>query len=254
MALDGEQERNHALIASLSKGLQLLYLFTSEHPDWNLGELVRSTGLNRATVYRILRTMEHDHFLELDRESGRYHLGPALYHAAYLTQSHSELVRVAHPHLERLAERTGESAGLGVEVGGWIVVVDEVQSDLSMADAKLFLAFKPDSERQKRIAAGWPRLTPNTIDDPEELVRDLDKVRLEGVAYDLEEQRLGICGISVPVYDILGRLRASMDVVVPAERLGAAEKKRYAQEAKVEALALSRHLGYEPSPGSDTRT
>lgn len=269
MAPDSKQERNHVLISSLSKGLHLLALFTSEQPDWSLGELVDRTELNRATVYRILRTMEHDGFLALDRGTGRYHLGPAIYPTAYLTQSHSELVRVAHPHLESLARRTGETAGLGVDIDGWVVVVDEVptlhaskltlpigmaQADLSMADAKLFLAFKSDSERQRRIAAGWPRLTPKTVVDPEELVRELDRIRAEGVAYDLEEQRPGICGMSVPVYDVLGRLRASLDVVVPAERLGVAEMKEYVQEAKAEALALSRDLGYEATPGPRGRT
>ena len=179
---------------------------------------------------------------------------------AYLTQEHSELVRVARPHLEELAKRTGETASLGVEVDGLVVVVDEfltsrpsklhlpvgqARDDLSMADAELFLAFKSQSDRQRRIDAGWPRLTPNTIDDAGVLMRQLDEVKAQGVAFDLEEQRLGVCAMSAPVFDVLGRLRACMDVVVPAERLSPTDLERYAVEVKVEALALSKDLGYE---------
>ena len=193
--------------ASVSKALHLLTLFTRERPEWSLAELVDATGLNRASVYRILRTLEHDCFLAVDPETGRYYLGPAMYPVAYLTQAHSELIRLAHPHLESLARTTGETTALGVEVGGWVVVVDHVLTshaskpdlpmgmalnDLSNSHAKLFLAFKNDAQRQRRITAGWPRLTKNTVDDPETLVRQLDQIRREGVAYDLEEHRLGI--------------------------------------------------------------
>src|SRR3990172_12045421 len=123
---EGTGQRNRVLILALSKALHLLTFSTQEHPDWSLGELVEETGLNRANVYRILRTMEHDRFLGLDPETGRYHLGPAMYPTAYLTQAHSELVRTARPHLESLAEATGETAALAGDVDGWVVIVDQV--------------------------------------------------------------------------------------------------------------------------------
>lgn len=263
---EGEPAHARSFVTSLSRGLFVLTQFDSSHPEWNLAEMVARTKLNRATVYRILRTMEQERVLALDRKTGRYHLGPAMYPLAYLTQEHSELVHVARPHLEDLAERTGETASLAVEVDGLVVVVDEVltsrpskihvplgqaRDDLSMADAKLFLAFKPESEQRRRMAGGWPHLTPKTIDDPQELMRQLEAVRVEGVAYDLEEQRQGVCAVSAPVYDVLGRLRAGLDVVVPAERLSPADQERYAAEVKAEALALSRDLGYQSSPDQD---
>lgn len=257
-ASKGADQRSRVLVASVSKALHLLTLFTRERPEWNLAELVEATGLNRASVYRILRTLEHDRFLAVDPETGRYYLGPAMYPVAYLTQAHSELVRLSHPHLESLAKTTGETTALGVEVGGWVVVVDHVLTshaskpdlpmgmalnDLSNSHAKLFLAFKNDAQRQRRVAAGWPRLTKNTVDDPEALVRQLDQIRREGVAYDLEENRLGISSMSVPVRDQLGQLRASLAVVVPAERLRAGDMRRYVEATQAEAVALSRDLG-----------
>jgi DNA-binding IclR family transcriptional regulator len=222
--------------------------------------MAAETGLHRASVYRILRTMEHELFLGLDPRSGRYHLGPAMYPAAYLTQTDSELVRLAHPHIGRLAERTGETANLAVDFDGRVVIIDEVltshvykpklpigmaTSDLKSSHAKLFLAFKTDAQRRKRIEAERAS-APNDFIDSEALIQELDIIRAGGVAYDLQSM-VGVCAISVPVYDQFGALRASLAVVAPAERFGDEQMKTCLALGRAEASELSQDLGYKPS-------
>ncbi len=218
--------------------------------------MAAETGLHRASVYRILRTMEHDAFVGIDPATGRYHLGPAMYPAAYLTQTHSELVRIAHPHVRALAESTGETANLAVDVDGWPVVIDLVLTshvykpilpfgkaigDLCSSHAKLFLAFTSEAERRKRMAVD-ERLAAAGGEAIEELIRELETIRADGVAYDIESQP-GVCALSVPVYDHSDRLRASMSVVAPPQRFGAEEMARCVDLARGEAVALSQDLG-----------
>ncbi len=245
------------LVSSLSKALRILTLFTLEHPDWSAAELAAKTGLQRASVYRILRTMEQEAFVGVDPATGRYHLGPAVYPTAYLTQTNSELVRIARPHLRTLAERTGETANLAVDVDGWPVVVDQVLTaqiykpvlpfgkaigDIRSSHAKLFLAFKSEKERRKRIAADQ-RSAEAGETAVEDLIRELDTIVDQGVAYDIESLP-GVCAISVPVYDHSGSVRASISVVAPPERFGIDEMTKCVGLARVEAVALSQDLGH----------
>jgi DNA-binding IclR family transcriptional regulator len=245
------------LVSSLSKALRILTLFTVERPEWSPAEIAAETGLHRASVYRILRTMEHDHFVGVDAATGRYHLGPAIYPAAYLTRTDAELVRVAHPHIQALAGSTGETANLAVDVDGWPVVVDQVLTshiykpifpfgpaigDIRSSHAKLFLAFASEAERTKRIFAD-ERLAAAGSDAIEELRREVDTVRADGVAYDIESLP-GVCAISVPVYDHSGALQASLSVVAPPERFRAKEMAACVDAARAEAAALSRDLSY----------
>lgn len=255
---DGLEREDTAVVSSLSKALRILALFNADHPDWSPSEMATATGLHRGSVYRILRTMEQGFFLGVDPATGRYHLGPAMYPVAYLTQSHSELKRVAHSHVERLAADTGESANLAVDIDGWPVVIDEVLTsnvykpvlpsgealgDVRSSHAKLYLAFKSDEERRGRIALD-ERLSAAGPAAMEGIMREMDSIRAEGVAYDIESLP-GVCALSVPVFDHAGRLRASLSVVAPPTRFGHEEMREYLELARAEAAALSRELGYD---------
>jgi DNA-binding IclR family transcriptional regulator len=87
-------------------------------------------------------------------------------------------------------------------------------------------------------------LTPFTITDPERYADELQKIRTEGMAYDLQEQRVGVCALAVPVRDFTGEVRASLSVVVSEVRYGPHEAGRYGQVLKQTAAALAHDLGY----------
>jgi IclR family KDG regulon transcriptional repressor len=249
-------------ILGLARGLQLLSLFDRSNPEWSLNELVAKSGLHKSTVYRVVRTMEDMRFLGFEPDTGNYHLGPAAYHMAYLATSPSELVRIARPHLERLSLETGETAALAVEAEGSIIMVDRVLTtnafkppsaigDLhgmhSNSHGKLFLAFKSPEERS-RLMVDLAKLTPNTIVDPEQLERELQRVLADGVAFDIEEDDVGLCAVSAPVLGEGGQIRASISVVAPRERFGYSQQRKYADDVRAEAAALSEELGYARGP------
>jgi IclR family transcriptional regulator, KDG regulon repressor len=257
-ATAGAAKTENGLVSSLSKALRILTLFSADRPDWSPAEIAAATGMHRASVYRILRTMENEAFVAVDSANGRYHLGAAMHTAAYLTQTDSELVRVAHPHLQALAEHTNETANLAIDVDGWPVVVDQVLTshiykpvlpfgkamvDLQSSHAKLFLAFKPEREQRARVAAD-ERSAAAGAGAVEQLLRELKAIRAGEVSYDIGSMP-GVCAISVPVYDHSGVLRASMAVVAPPERFGAEQMAACVALARAEAGGLSRDLGYQ---------
>lgn len=244
-------------IAALARGLQILALFDKAHPEWSLNDLVEQTRLHKSTVYRLVRTLEDHRFLGLDRDTGFYHLGLAAYRVAFLADAHAELVQMARPHLQALAEATGETATIAVEREDSAVVLDRILTSnpfkpvfhvgqihglFGNSHGKIFLAFKNAGERERFFEHPIPALTPNAVVDRELYERELDRIAAEGAAYDLEEESLGFCGVSAPVWGPGGVLVASMSVVAPRERFGYAEQRRYADAVKAEAAALSRDL------------
>ena len=263
MATKGQpqaKDRTEGSVAlTLAKGLRVLALFDEKRRDWTLDQIAEATGLPRATAHRMARTLEDARYLVLDPASNRYHLGPAMLAGMYLSTGFSELVRVARPYLESLARETGESVNLAVDVDGVAVGVDRIDTsrpfqprmplgriigDLANSSGKILSAFKSPEERQRILASPHPQRTQFTITDPQRLAEELDRVREEGLAFDIEELDLGICAVSAGVRDQTGAVIASISVIVPTGRFGAEERARYAEAVRSSCAALSAFLGY----------
>ncbi len=267
-AANGPLEANGEafVVRALAKGLSMLSLFDAEHREWTLDEMVTELKLPRMTGYRMARTLQSAGYLVTDQQSGRYRLGPALIASTYLSEGYAELVAIARPYLESLVEETGESATLAVDVDGVAVCVDMVDSprphkrevavgrvigDTANAHGKMYAAFMPDAERARLLVAPHERLTPKTITDPDELAAELQRVRDEGVAFDIEERNLGTCAVAAPVRDQMGAVIGSIGVIVPTGRFGPDEREICVSAVKAAGAALSGFLGYaeaEPRP------
>ncbi len=227
---------------SLERGLTVLAQFTDERPEWTLTEMSQQVQLNLATTHRILRTLKAQGFVSQNSSTGRYHLGPAAVRMGYLIQNHDQLARMARPYLEVLAQTTGETADLTVDADGLLLIVEEILTPnpfkpnlpvgravecLAKASGKLFLAFKPPEERAALVQGKLVAHTPNTIIDPALFEEDLRKIAAENLAFDVEEDGLGVCAIASAVRDESGEVRCGFQLVVPKERFGPEEVEKY---------------------------
>jgi DNA-binding IclR family transcriptional regulator len=248
-----------SLVKAVQRALRIVFLFDSKHPEWGPSELGRESGLRRTTAFRLMKTLESEGVLTLSPETGKYSLGPAIYQFAYAWISQAALARIAAPHIDRVTTVTGETCNLMVWNGdGALCVahspsprpfklmmsVGDKSTDLANSDSKILVAFGPEERRAECLRKPLEALTPFTITDPERLATELRRVAAEGLAYDIQEQQLGVCAIGVPVWDFSGEVRASLTVVVSETRYGPVEAKRYGQILKQVAAALSYDLGY----------
>jgi DNA-binding IclR family transcriptional regulator len=247
------------VVRALAKGLAMLNLFDAVHREWTLDEMVAELKLPRMTGYRMARTLQSAGYLVSDSQSGRYRLGPALLASTYLSEGYAELVAIARPYLDSLVEDTGESATLAVDVDGVAVCVAMVDSprphkrevavgrvigDTANAHGKMYAAFMSDADRARLLELPHERLTPRTITDPQELEAELQRVRDEGVAFDIEERNLGTCAVAAPVRDQMGNVIGSIGVIVPTGRFGPQERETCVTAVKAAAVDLSGFLGY----------
>jgi DNA-binding IclR family transcriptional regulator len=248
-------------VRALTRGLSILGLFDVDHREWTIDEMAEQTGLVRMTVYRMARTLESMAFLVRDPSTNRYRLGPAALAMCYVSDDHSAFVQAARPYLEQLVRDTGESVTLAVEVDGFPVCVDimdttrpfkrrtargRILGDIATVHGKIFAAFKPVPERAVIIAKPRTHLTPSTITDRDLILAELDTIVAEDVAYDVEGAYQGLCSVGAPVRDQFGAVTATIAVVIPTGRFGPHERALYTTAVKAAAASFSAYLGWTP--------
>jgi IclR family pca regulon transcriptional regulator len=250
----GGIEDSAVYVQSLARGLTILALFDIEHNEWSLSDIARQTGISKTATYRMLRTLEWKGFVAYHAGTELYSIGPSMIPGSYLALSHVAFSRYTHPILEKLAALTGETVELAVEGKGGAVIVDHVATshpfkpnlpigrvmrNLSNSCVKLLTAYLPGPEREQMLREKHTALTPNTIVDTELLRAELEKVVETGLAFDLEEQDLGVCAVSAPVFGADGSVKAVITLVVPAERFGPGNRKRHVKALEAAAAELS---------------
>ena len=99
-----------------------------------MAELACELGLPKGTVYGILKTLREVGFVEQDKDSGKYKLGPALLHMGSSYLDGHELRTRALNWADALATRSGESVRIGTLHEGRVLIVHHV--------------FRPDDTRQ----------------------------------------------------------------------------------------------------------
>ncbi len=251
------EEENELFVQALARGLTILALFDVEHPEWSLTDICLRTGISKTTAYRMLRTLEWKGFVVFDGETELYHLGPAMIPGAYLSLSYVSFVRSTHPFLEDLAKATGETVELTVESAQGAVVVDQVATSHpfkpnlpigrilgSMANSavRMWVAMRPEEERARLLREPQLKFTPNTTTDPAELAAMLERAAAEGAAYDMEEQDLGVCAVSAPVFGPGGDVLAVLTVVAPSDRFGAEGQTRSTDAVKKKAAEMAAYF------------
>ena len=105
----------------LRKVSEILNCFSIEFPEPTLQQIVRETGLPPSTCQRLVQNMVREGFL--DRDGDRYRIGLRLVQWATPGTFGLDVVRLVHPFLQELRDRTGETACLYMRDGAFRTVV-----------------------------------------------------------------------------------------------------------------------------------
>ncbi|MGH6763667.1 MAG: IclR family transcriptional regulator [Phyllobacterium sp.] len=121
MLTDAHEDRY--IVPGLVRGLQVLRAFTPERPNLTLTELAQILGTTRSAAFRTVYTLAHDGCLLHDERNHTYALGPAVLRLSYGYLATRELVDVAMPAMEKLRDKTGWSAHMGILDGTSVLYV-----------------------------------------------------------------------------------------------------------------------------------
>lgn len=226
---------NRQILSSVTNASRLLKQFSSRDRELGVSELARRLELGKSTVHRLLVTLTAEHLLEQDPITGKYRLGLAVYDLGAAVATHFDLHEAVHPPMERLRNLTGETVQVAVLDGREVVYVERLDSPQTLrlfleigrrnsahstSTGKCLLAFRSDKELD-RLLRGWKleAKTPCTITDPGRLRKELDGIRRQGYAVNMEESEMGVMSVAAPIRDASGAVVAAMSAAGPLTRM-----------------------------------
>ncbi|MBB4682697.1 IclR family transcriptional regulator [Amycolatopsis jiangsuensis] len=101
-------------------------------------ELARSCALARPTVHRLLSALADEGYVDRDRHTGRWYLGPELYLLGEAAAPRYDVTQQARASVHRLATATGESAFFSARRGSETVCLLREDGDFPIRSFVLY--------------------------------------------------------------------------------------------------------------------
>jgi len=198
-----------------------------------LTDISYRTGINKATTYRLLKTLEGCGLVAQDRVTHHYHLGHLIVQlASNPFVAHQKLVICSFDEMKYLRGLSGESVGLHVSIGTQSMVLAEIPSSHSItfttgkgyisplhcgAGPKTLLSQFPQHELEAYInGVKLVNMRTNELIDKETLLNQLERIRNEGYAVSFGELISGSAAICVPINNY--PCPAGLSIYGPEER------------------------------------
>jgi len=248
---------------SLVKALTILDLFDNSLQNLSQKEIADKLGSTSSAVYPILFTLEKYGYLERSKKDKRYSIGLTFLRKGSLVLKKLDIRNCAQPFLEQLMLSFNENVHLAILDGGKVMYIDRKEAGQSLmirsyigkkvpanctALGKAMIAFLEEQELEAFLEKEeLVRMTENSIVDANDLKSELEKVRSDGYAIEIEEfQKGGIC-IAAPVRNHQENVVAAISISIPKSRfldLDNDTSKELIKEIKNTALNISKNMGY----------
>ena len=199
-----------------------------------LNQITQRTGLSKSTIFRILATLTALGYVVRDDERGGYYIGHAVGALVSAEASVDALRRAAMPQMLALRDRFGETVNLGALQFDKVIYLEVVPSEYALrlheragatvplhasALGKAILAFSEEGLATSLLSGReLPRLTRNTLTDPEQLRTEIRRVRDRGYAFDRGEISLLASCVAAPIIDASGKAVAALSISGPTSR------------------------------------
>ena len=211
-------------------------------------------GVARSTAHRVLAMLVFEGFAVQDRHKV-YRPGPAL-QAIRGSQAAPppDLITIAHPHLQRLADAVRETIHLMVLEGNGSRFLDGVEGSQALrvsyrtgtllpahvtSGGKALLAALPADRLRALYPNGLPEEGTKAPKDFESLMNELVSVRRHGYAINLQESERGVHAVGACVRDRTDAAVAAVVVAAPSVRCTRARL----AELSEPLLATARDIG-----------
>jgi DNA-binding IclR family transcriptional regulator len=258
--LKREKEREDYHVRAVQRALRILNCFNDENPYLGVSEISEMLNIHKSTIHALLITMEDEGFVSKSEKKNKYFLTYKLFRLGNIVSEHISMKSVALPYMENLCKETGESVALNVRdhYKRLVLAVIENPHPLRLflrtgqllplhasAAGKVLMADMNERQIEEAIKVeGLSKQTPNTITDPEELLKELHKVKKQGYATCNGEGYWDAGSVGVPVRDHEGNVIASIIIYGPLQNYRGEQLKKFIRATKDCAEKISHIMGY----------
>jgi DNA-binding IclR family transcriptional regulator len=236
----------------------LIWLADHTADTWGIREVARAVNTSPSTIYRIFQIFE-SRDLVIKNADGRYTPGLELFRICQVFSQRVSPVKIAKPHVEKLALACGETvllAAYGARRGQmividiidaphplrWVISTNQWRYVHSGATGLAILAFLPEQERREIYAKGLERFTEETLIDAEELEREVATIRARGYAFSRGQRSKGAVGLGAPIFDAAGDVFGDVCVTIPEGRFDPAQEEKLGTLLVTAAAGISADL------------
>jgi DNA-binding IclR family transcriptional regulator len=225
-------------IRSATRVLRALRAIGATPSGLTAAELAAELGLGQATTYRLLATLQESDYVGRQSGEHRYILGRAVDELGRAVQSQLVVTPPVRAALRAVHDDAHAPAYLTVFRGDDIAVahiedslahpqITQLHVGFSEAShltafGKLMLASKDETQLARYLQRhGLVSLTHDSVTDAGALREQLDDVRAQQLAVELEEYLPKLACIAAPVRNVSGRLVGAVSVSVQAKDFNA---------------------------------
>lgn len=218
------------IISSLTKGLSVIEAFRAEHPRLTISDAAQYSGLDRATARRCLLTLHDAGYADYDGKF--FTLTPRVLRLGMGALAALPMAQRVQPWLDQLSEQIRQSTSVSILDETEIVYLARAAQRRVMSIGllpgsrlpahctsmgRVLLAAMPPE--QARMLIERSDLTPRTaysLTVPDEIMAQIDQVRIQGYALIDQEVELGLRALAVPLYGASGRVVGALNTGVAA--------------------------------------
>jgi len=246
---------------SCARTIDILELLSHAQEPPTLNQICEELSLPKSSAFEMLNTLlQKEAVVYANEQLKSFKLSMKIFRIGTSVLSQTDLYSTAHPLLVRLGKATGETVYLAVENHGRITYLDKVENQQPIRATcvigssnymhvtglgKALLATYPESKVRK-IVGGDPlkTFTPQSIANPEQLMKELELVRQRGYAIDDRESMESVHCIAAPIRDHTGSAVAAISLAALYSRMTGEYAQSLCGPLLDTALDISHQLGF----------
>lgn len=223
-------------VSATLRALSILETVSESQRPMTATEINHELNLPKPTIHRLCLMLEKHGYLQQHIDGRGYLHGNRLSKMALGILNNNYLLRIEqHAVLKRLSTEIGETCNIAVPNGTEIIYYDRVETDRPLriqfkindrvpihctASGKLFLSHLSLSQRNRVMEKlELESKTPNTITDINELKKEIERIKEQGIGIDNEEFVKGMVAVSTPIVNNKGRFYGALAMHAPIARM-----------------------------------
>ena len=251
---------NTGRIQAIDRAIMILNCFNEDRRELKLSEISDKLDINKSTVHGIINTLKYHGLIAQDDETQKYRLGLHLMTLGDIVSNSLDIRSITSPVIEEVCRKLQETVHIATLDDMDVIYINKEESNQSMrifttigarnpayatGVGKAMLAYLEEEIIQKKLPDTFEPITPKSITGKLTLLKDLEKTRSRGYAFDDEENIEGLTCVAAPIFDYSGKAKYAISISGPTIRMNYEKIEESIEVIKEAAMEISYKLGYK---------